>query len=185
LETGADFYAATCHKWLSGPEGTGFLVIAPEHLARGTVAPTVVGYAAMGDRPGTLSGTAARYEGSTLNFADFAAVPIALDFLKRGGSAEARHARMVAVARHFRHRLRGTPGVRLMLEPDEAQDSGLVSWTVNGHRPDPVAQRLLEEHGICVRGIPNPPAVRASFHFYNTMEEAERLADAVAALVSG
>src|SRR5439155_12702596 len=60
LETGADFYAATCHKWLSGPEGTGFLLLAPEHLARRTVHPMVIGYAACGDRPGTLTQSAAR-----------------------------------------------------------------------------------------------------------------------------
>src|SRR4029078_4062616 len=29
-ELGADFYAATCHKWLWGPKGSGFLYVRPE-----------------------------------------------------------------------------------------------------------------------------------------------------------
>jgi L-cysteine/cystine lyase len=179
LEAGIDFYSATCHKWLSGPEGTGFLVVAPEHLARNTVYPTVVGYAATGGHPGELSPTAARYEGSTVNFADFAAVPIALEFLRRGGSEEARHARIVSLARRFRERLREIPTARLLLEADDAQQSGLVSWNLEGHDPERVVARLLDEHGICVRTVPSPRAVRASFHFYNTTGEVDRLAAAL------
>jgi len=183
LAAGVDFYAGTCHKWLSGTEGTGFLVVAPEHLARGTVHPTVIGYAACGSRPGELAATAARYEGSTTNFADFAAVPVALDFLLRAGPEAARHARIVALARHFRVRLRPIPGIRLLLEPDEAQHSGLVSWTMEGRAPEPVVQWLLDEHGICIRSVPNSPALRASFHFFNTFEEADRLANALAEFI--
>jgi L-cysteine/cystine lyase len=176
LAAGVDFFAATCHKWLSGPEGTGFLVVAPEHLARGTVHPTVIGYAASGAHPGELAKTAVRYEGSTTSFADFSAVPVALDFLRRAGDPAARHQRIVAVARHFRGCLRGVPGARLLLEPDESQRSGLVSWTMDGLDPVAVTARLFDEHQIIIRSIPTPPALRASFHFYNTLEEAERLA---------
>jgi L-cysteine/cystine lyase len=184
LEAGIDFYAATCHKWLSGPEGTGFLVVAPEHLARGTVHPTVVGYSATGAQPGTLSATASRYEGSTVNFADFAAVPIALDFLRRGGSEEARHVRIVSLARRFRDRLREIPQTRLLLEPDDAQLSGLVSWNLEGHDPEQVVSRLLDDHGICTRTVPSPRAARASFHFYNTTAEVDRLAEALGAIAT-
>lgn len=179
LATGADFYAATCHKWLSGPDGTGFLLVAPGHLARGTVHPTVVGYSAQGDRPGTLTQTAARYEGSTVNYADIAGIPVALDFLRRGGTPEDRYASMLSLARHARARLREIPGVRLLLEPDEAQQTGLVSWSMDVLDPRPVAARLLHDHGICVRTVPSPPGLRASFHFFNTPEEADRLAEAV------
>jgi L-cysteine/cystine lyase len=185
LEAGVDFYAATCHKWLSGPEGTGFLVVAPEHLARGTVQPTVVGYSAAGDHPGELAATARRYEGSTTNFADFAAVPVALEFLRRGGSEEARRDRIVALARRFRERLRGIPAARLLLEQDEAQQSGLVAWTLEGYSPERVAARLLAEHQICIRTVPRPHALRACFHFFNTTAEVDRLAGAVASLASG
>jgi L-cysteine/cystine lyase len=179
LESGADFYAATCHKWLSGPEGTGCLLVAPEHLAHGTVHPTVVGYAAAGDRPGTLAQTAARYEGSTLNFADFSAVPVALDFLRRGGAAADRYDRILDLALQFRNRLRELRGARLLLEADEDQRSGLVSWTMEGQDPARVASRLLDEHGICIRTVPAPAALRASFHFFNTAEEVDRLAGAL------
>lgn len=181
LEAGIDFYAATCHKWLSGPEGTGFLIVAPEHLARGTVHPTVVGYSA-GGPAGELNSTAARYEGSTVNFADFAAVPLALDFLRRGGTDPARHARILAVARHFRGALRRVPGARLLLEPDDEQQSGLVAWTMDGLEPPQVEARLAADHRIIIRSIPYPPALRASFHFYNTPEEAERLAERLMAM---
>src|SRR5205085_388513 len=129
----------------------GFLLVAPEHLARGTVHPTVIGYAASGGRPGTLAETAARYEGSTLNFADFSAVSVALDFLHRGGPPAERYARILALALRFRAQLRELPGVRLLLEPDEAQQSGLVSWTMEGQDPSAVADSLLNEHAICIR----------------------------------
>ena len=50
---------------------------------------------------------------------------------------------------------------------------------MEGLDPISVAVRLLDQHQIIIRSIPWPPALRASFHFYNTMEEAERLAAAV------
>jgi isopenicillin-N epimerase len=39
---GCDFYAASCHKWLCGPVGTGFLYVRPEHQA--TIEPPVMSW---------------------------------------------------------------------------------------------------------------------------------------------
>src|SRR5207248_6640208 len=47
---GCDFYAASCHKWLSAPFGSGFLYVAPRHqslvhppeLSWGRIQPTPI-----------------------------------------------------------------------------------------------------------------------------------------------
>jgi len=53
-----------------------------------------------------------------------------------------------------------------------ASESGLVTFTAD--HPDALVDRLHQE-GIVIRAIPEPDAVRASIHVFNTADDVDRL----------
>jgi isopenicillin-N epimerase len=96
-----DFYAASCHKWLSAPFGSGFLYVAPRHqphvrapeLSWGRVQPTPV--KTWSDEfvwTGTRDPSA------------YLSIPAAIEFLEHVGLENVR-ARTHWLARYARHRL--------------------------------------------------------------------------------
>ncbi len=71
---------------------------------------------------------------------------------------------------------------RVTLRSPRPAGSGLVSFEVEGVAAKEAAERLLEKRFI-LRYIPEPnSSVRASTHLFNTEEEIEALAKAVARL---
>ena len=67
-----------------------------------------------------------------------------------------------------------------VLSPTKRLDSsGLVTFSVPGHEPVSVVERLWENHRIVVRQVGYPPGIRASIHFFNTEQEIDLLAGGV------
>ena len=60
--------------------------------------------------------------------------------------------------------------------------SGLVSFAIEGLEPPEAVKRLWERHRIVCRQVAFPSCVRVSIHFFNTQEEMDQIADAVANL---
>ncbi|HEY2148663.1 MAG TPA: aminotransferase class V-fold PLP-dependent enzyme, partial [Pirellulales bacterium] len=98
---GCDFYAASCHKWLSAPVGSGFLYVAPRHqrlvrppeLSWGRIQPTPV------ERwSDEFVWTGTRYPSAYLT------VPTAIEFLEHVGLENFR-ARTHWLAQYARRRL--------------------------------------------------------------------------------
>ena len=180
--TGADMYAFTGHKWVLGPEGMGAFYVRPG-LTPGDVHSTNVGFISLPDPSAFDAGGgyelregARRFEASTMS------PVLAAGFAE---AAEAVHERGEAGSEGIRHRadllmdlLSELPRVTLR-SPQSAQ-SGLVSFEVEGLAAKEVAERLLEKKFV-LRFIPGPRSyVRASTHLFNTEEEIEALAKAVA-----
>ena len=65
---------------------------------------------------------------------------------------------------------------------DDAASCGLVSFRVGGQSADSVVAGLWQDHRIVVRQVHYPESIRASLHFFNTEEEVDTLARAVAEL---
>jgi cysteine desulfurase / selenocysteine lyase len=90
-------------------------------------------------------------------------------------------------------RLQGIEDVRIIgASPSRVS---VLSFCIEGMEPTQVEKRLDQEAGIAVRGgslsaqplmkfLGLPGAVRASFMFYNTREEADALVDAVQRLAA-
>lgn len=79
---GCDFYTASCHKWLSGPFGSGFLYVRPEHQSK--LKPVVTSWGQ------SLSGRAAHWQDEfhwpgTFDPTPYLALPAAIEFLERVG----------------------------------------------------------------------------------------------------
>jgi L-cysteine/cystine lyase len=76
--------------------------------------------------------------------------------------------------------LKKIPGLTLLTP--RAGASGLIAFKLEGKNDAEVVKHLSEVHTIYIRNIPSTNALRVSTGFYNTEEEIEALAQALAAL---
>ena len=127
-----------------------------------------------------------KFEAGTPNISGGIGLGAAVDFLS-GLDRDAAHAHEEALLRHATAMLNKIPGLRIVgTAPDKAS---LVSFVVNGVHPHDRGT-ILDEDGIAVRtghhcAMPVmdffklPATARASFAFYNTFAEIDRLAAGV------
>jgi selenocysteine lyase/cysteine desulfurase len=191
--TGADFYTASAHKWLLGPKRTGLLYVRKDRLA--LLTPTIVG--AYSDKSNSLAArqlelqpTAQRFEYGTQNDALIYGLESALDFVDAIGlPAIQRHNQALAEA--ARAGIASIPGVdlvnpggtspRLNLVPAEsAARSAMLTFRLAGRDNREVASALVRRR-LRVRSVTEAglDGVRASFHVCNSLDEVDRLVNAV------
>jgi cysteine desulfurase / selenocysteine lyase len=185
---GADFYTASCHKWLMGPKRTGLLYVRRDRL--GELQSTLVGaYSdrsnSLVDRELTLQPTAQRFEYGTQNDALVYGLEAALDFVGALG--------LPAIESHNRaltdaclEGLRDVPGVQVITPSDPAARSAMVTFRLLGRDNREVANALTRRRHR-VRSVTEAglDAVRASFHVCNTKAQVEELLIAVEDIAAG
>jgi len=163
---GADFVAASGHKWLLGPWGAGFLYVSEDALE--TLRPQRIGYFSVVDpnaeeyefRP-----DARRFELGTQAIAPYAGLEAAIETMQSVGlgTIEKRTERLT-------DRLKDGLGDRLLSPQDSS--TGLVTFGADD--PEQLVERLATE-GIRIRWLPEPYACRVSVHAFNTEDEVDRL----------
>jgi L-cysteine/cystine lyase len=183
-DLGADLYAVPAQKWLLGPEGMGALVA--DRAALGRFTPALGGYFAFEDADST--GEAAwwpdgrRFESSGYHRPSVVGMARSIGWLSMYVGLDFVHRRGTALAAGAAARLAAIPGVTV-LTPTHAMAT-LVTFRIAGWP----AQQALDELGARVfaiaRTIPGLDALRISVGFFNTEEELERLAEAVALLAA-
>ena len=183
----ADFLAFSGHKMM-GPSGVGVLYGRRELLE---AMPPFMGGGSMirrvridGFDPGELPW---RFEAGTPPIVPAIGLGAAVDYLNAVGmDAIHRHERLLTERAH--EVLGGVEGVRI-LGPSPEHKGGIVSFTLDGIHAHDVAQ-LLDRHGIAVRAGHHcamplhkrfglSATARASFYFYNTLAEIDRLGEAL------
>ena len=168
---GADFVAASGHKWLLGLWGGGFLYVDDDTLS--DMDPAHIGYASVEDPAAgesyTLHPEARRFELGTTAVSPYVALETAIETMEAIGldTVEDRIARLT-------DRLMAGLGDRLVSPPDAR--SGLVTFEAEG--PEATVDRLADA-GVHIRSLPHPEACRASVHAFNTAEDVDRLLDAL------
>jgi cysteine desulfurase/selenocysteine lyase len=186
-ELGCDFLAFSGHK-LCGPTGIGALYGRAGLL---NAMPPWQGGGDMIARVGydktTFKTAPHRFEAGTPDIAGAIGLGVALEYVDELGR-ERIFDHDAALAREAYTRLEGIPGMRL-LGPRETR-AGLVSFALEGaHAHDVVT--LANEEGVALRGghhctqplmrkLGLTSTARASFYFYNTQEEVDRLVETVA-----
>ena len=185
-ELDCDFYAFSGHK-MYGPTGVGVLYGREQLLDR---MPPWQGGGEMILKV-TFAGTTYnalpnKFEAGTPNISGGVGLGAAVDFLS-GLDRDAAHAHEDALLRHATAALNKIPGLRIVgTAPDKAS---LISFVVDGVHPHDLGT-ILDEDGVAVRtghhcAMPVmdffklPATARASFAFYNTFDEIERLAAGV------
>ena len=182
-----DFLAFSGHKML-GPSGVGVLYgkrelleAMPPFLGGGSMIRSV---ALEGFEPGELP---QKFEAGTPPIVPAVGLGAAIDYLNALG-LEAVHEHERLLTRRAHQVLSAVEGVRIV-GPGPEHTGGIVSFTVEGVHAHDVAQ-LLDRHGIAVRAghhcamplhkrLGITATARASFYLYNTLEEVERLGEAL------
>jgi cysteine desulfurase/selenocysteine lyase len=191
-EIGCDFYAGSGHK-MGGPSSVGFLYGRADVLER---LPAADGGSTMAEsvsfddfKPKPIPH---KYEAGEPAFGEVEAWGAGLDYwneigLERIASYEK------GLTDYALKRLSPIDGVRVLGDP--AERLSIISFTVEGVKPKDV-EKALDEEGIAVRAgkleaepllkaLGTEEAVRASFMFYNTYEEADVLAAALEKIAGG
>jgi cysteine desulfurase/selenocysteine lyase len=182
-ELDCDFYAFSSHK-MYGPTGVGVLYGREQLLERmppwqgGGEMILSVTFAKT-----TYNGLPNKFEAGTPNISGAIGLGAAVEFLA-GVDRRAAHAHETALLDHATAVLCGIPALRIV--GTAGDKASLVSFVVAGVHPHDLGT-ILDEDGIAVRtghhcampvmeffGL--PATARASFAFYNTFEEIDRLA---------
>jgi cysteine desulfurase / selenocysteine lyase len=184
---GCDFYAFTGHK-MCGPTGTGGLWARREHLQ---AMPPFIGGGEM-IREVSFEGTVFndaphKFEAGTPNIAGFVGLGAAVDYLHALGmdAVEAREQELLA---HANEALARIPGLRIIGTAKEK--AAVISFVLDGAHAHDLAT-LLDLDGVAVRSgqhCAHPllqfygvaATCRASLAFYNTLDEIDAFASAIA-----
>ena len=182
-----DVLCFTGHKSLMGPQGTGGLCV-----REGVdIAPWKVGGTGVQtyseSQPAQMP---TRLEAGTLNGHGIAGLSAALDFLQETGIGTI-HAHETALLRRFVEGVRNIPGVTLYGNFD-CERTAVAALNIGDMDSGEVSDILSEDYGIATRpgahcaprlhralGTEGQGAVRFSFGWYNTEEEADAAVRAV------
>jgi cysteine desulfurase/selenocysteine lyase len=183
---GCDFFAFSGHK-VFGPMGIGVLYGKKELLQS---MPPYQGGGDMIDQVSFQGSTFApapqKFEAGTPNVAGAIGLASAIDYLSKYDMTElARHEdSLLQFAQSELQKING-----LKIHGNAAEKVAVISFSIAGVHPHDLAT-LLDSEGIAIRtghhccqplmeSLGVSSTARASFAFYNTMEEAERLVEAV------
>jgi cysteine desulfurase/selenocysteine lyase len=180
---GCDFYALSGHK-MCGPTGSGALYGRRELLERmppwhggGEMIVTV------SFESSTFKEPPHKFEAGTPPISEAIGLGAAVDFIESlGRGAIAAHD--AALTRHAREGLAGLDGLRMVSPPG---CGALLSFVMDSVHPHDLVT-FANEHGLALRGghhctmplmkkLGLPGTARASFYFYNTTTEIDRMID--------
>ena len=189
-EMGCDFLAFSGHK-MCAPTGSGALYGRAELLDAmppwhgGGEMIVTVSY-----ERSTYKKAPARFEAGTPNIAGAVGLGAAVDYLEGLGRA-AIFEHDLALTQHALARLGELPGVHVQGPRDRR--GGLVGFTMDAAHPHDLTT-FADQHGLALRGghhcnmplmkkLRLPGTTRASFYFYNTRAEVDRMIDILAEAV--
>ena len=189
-ELGCDFYAASCHKWLSAPFGSGFLRVAPPWQK--FVRPPVLSWGRI--PPTKIESWSDEFVWSgTRDSSAYLSIPAAIEFLESVG-LDAFRSRTHWLAQYARRKLVELTGLEPLVPDDPAwygsmahvplpppQDGGSAPAALLSDETSPVSNPL--QHTIWRQlGIEVPIVdfrgrryIRVSSHLYNDTEQIDRL----------
>lgn len=188
-DIGADMMAFPCHKGLFGPMGTGALYVRPGLELRPFREGGSGSRSEADIQPEEMP---FRLEAGTPNAHGLAGLSAGLAFIRKTGLGRIRaHEQKTALV--FLDAIDGIAGVRILSM--RRPDSGIAVFSIDGISSQEAAAMLDSSYGVAVRGglhcapgahrvlgtFPDG-ALRASFGYFNTEDDALRAAEAVAAL---
>ena len=171
-----DFLFTGGHKWLMSPPGSGFLYCRRELTQR--VSSPIVGLPSMEDafswelkfqrRP-----DAGRFEIGTQAFPSLIGMRPSIDLLLEVG-IESIHRHVCSLGDWFTEAVR-SKGYTVVSSREAGATSGAICFTSRSHKPGHLVNELRTKHRIELAD--RLGRLRFAPHFYNTLEQVERLID--------
>jgi isopenicillin-N epimerase len=176
-----DFYAASCHKWLSAPFGSGFLYVANQHQPR--IRPPVLSWGRLPPLPIESWSDEFCWSG-TRDASPYLSIPAAIQLLQEVG-LDFFQTGAHTLAQYARQRLVELTQLEPLV-PDSPAWYGSMA-----HVPLPPGDRarlqeaLWQQHHIEVPIVDwnGRRYIRVSCHLYNTLEQIDRLTAALRTLL--
>lgn len=183
-ELGADFYVATCHKWLCAPKGASFLYARSDRQA--LIEPLVVGWGWGEDRTIRLGSDFLDCHEwlGTQDPAAYLAVPAAIDFQRRHDWFSVR-SRCRDLAQLAVDQAAEIDGVNRVHPPAFSRQMGLVEIEAGGDEKA-IQQQLREDSKVEVPVIRwhDRSFVRISVQAYNTRADIDALTTGLARIAA-
>jgi isopenicillin-N epimerase len=174
---GCDFYAASCHKWLSAPLGSGFLAVHPQHHEH--VEPVMLSWGRL------LPNVPRRWDeefmwSGTRDPSSYFAIADAICFIQQVGEEVFRE-RTHALAQYARRRIVEMTGLEPPLEDSPRWYGSMALAPLPAIDASQLQRDLWQRHGIEVPLIDfaGRQYIRVSCHLYNTPHHIETLVAAL------
>ena len=176
---GCDYYAGPAQKWLCGPNGVGFLWVAPARVGE-----LGLGSAGWLSRDGKSEGhplwpTARRYDGGSLSTVALAGSTAAIAWRAERVGWEAGFERMRERRATFAAALAALPNVTV--HGFGGEHAPLIAFSLDGHDAGTV-NAALDAQGVRARSLPDPAWMRIATGFWLSDGDCERLCSVLRAL---
>lgn len=160
---GCDVYATTGHKWLLGPKGTGLLFLREGARSRVQLIAEQDGRKAQSESTGLI------------HWSGMLGLGAAIDYVSAIGLRTIEAYNLEMRNRLF-EMLGKVPRVRVVSPAPGPLASPMVSVQLpESVSPGEILSRLLEKHGVVVKGLPTlPNGIRFSTHLFNSVQDIER-----------
>lgn len=184
----ADFLAFSGHKMLA-PLGIGVLYGKKEIL--NDMNPFLMGgdmIEYVHEQTTTYAPLPNKFEAGTQNVEGVIGLGTAIDYIENIGYDKIQEIE-AEVVNYAKQELSKLDYIKLYITPNEKNHSSVISFNIEGVHPHDVAS-ILDNYGVCVRSgnhcaqpllryIGIDSTCRASFYFYNTKEDVDKLVDAL------
>lgn len=183
----------TGHKGLMGPQGTGGLYVSPGVEIRPLKTGGTGVQSHLKEQPKHYP---IRLESGTLNGHGIAGLSAAVDFIQKTG-IDAIHRHEITLMRQFLQGVEDVPGVSVYGDFSSDRRGAIVSLNVRDMGSAEVADILMEDYEIVVRsgahcaprmhealGTEEQGAVRFSFGWFNTEDDAAEAAEAIRSIAA-
>ena len=174
-ELGADFYAASGQKWLLGPTGTGVLHAAWDRLPLLEPVLSKRSHISQGEHPMRRFALTSQSVALLAGLAEATHIALELDPVEME-----RHS--LRLASRLKEALAGVQDCTVAGPTHPEASSGLVSITVSGWDPKEMVMVLWYRFRIAARAVEYPAAIRFCTASFNTDEEVDQVAAAIAQL---
>jgi selenocysteine lyase/cysteine desulfurase len=176
-DLGADYYAASLHKWLGVPLGAGLLYVKKEKIAGLWPLFGDQGFADTDIRKLNHTGTHPVHTDL--------AIAHAIDFHESIG-VQRKEARMRYLQRYWTTKVRGIRNIDVNTPSDPQRAAGIANVGIATMAPGVLAKTLLEKYRIWTVAIdrPNVKGARITPHLYTTPAELDVLVNALKELAA-
>ncbi len=181
-EIDADFYSSNLHKWLCCPKGSAFLYARPDK--QNLIEPLVVSWGYESEKPSASRFIDEQEWNGTRDIAAFLTTPQAIRFFEEHHWDTVR-AKCHSLAQYAREQITARTGL-LPLSPDSSEwYKQMVTMPLPSCDAAQLKTRLYDEFQIEVPIVTwqHRQFIRVSIQAYNTMEDIEKLVDALERLL--